>query len=650
MAELQTKTASAEVGARSLLQAERYGFAIDATTYDTDTAAAYVGGPVGGTLAIHADNVTDKPNIPMDAAAGLLKGTSPLVQSGTSPKMVHFPTSPYVRWSPHNNCTLSQTFGSWAVSNTSVTSDTTAAPDGTTTADTITISSSGNFRQVRLDDVVASSTWVWTASVYFKRGNNDWALLYLGDSGGNDVQAYFNLGTGLAGTLHDSGDATAIGSTMTSVGSGWYRCTVTASWATTRNLDFIVVPTDDDSSITWASTSTDTLIVWGAQLVRGYNANPYLVTTSAARIGIPQSYDTAATQYGILVEPAATNLCLRSEELDNAEWADFSATITPTANATTAPDGSATADLLNDDNAGDAEYRAQQFPMSNGAAYAISVFIKAGTSNIGYLATGDGSTDYAVFIDLTTGATQIRTGVGTPTNITTLDVGGGWWRLSYTITAGNTAGYIIIAPAVRSNLSAGTIDISATGTAYFWGAQVETGTVATSYIPTLGSTVTRAADDIAIAVSTFPYSSTASTFYVDTKPLRNNYTNAAAFIAGENTTDLIGIYYSLGTSIGAWVESSGPQWDGTTWGALVKDTRMQLTMAVAANDGDASKDGGALMTEATITMPSPAATEIAIARHPGTGNIGNAFHYRFVYVPRQVETDDGDLENWRYNF
>ena len=56
-------------------------------------------------------------------------------------------------------------------------------------------------------------------------------------------------------------------------------------------------------------------------------------------------YDPATlAPRGLLIEEQRTNLLLRSEEFDNASWAKTNATIT--VNATTAPDGTTTADLI----------------------------------------------------------------------------------------------------------------------------------------------------------------------------------------------------------------------------------------------------------------------------------------------------------------
>jgi hypothetical protein len=65
---------------------------------------------------------------------------------------------------------------------------------------------------------------------------------------------------------------------------------------------------------------------------------------------IPQSYDPIAGRYGILLEPAATNLALRSQEFDNPAWTTQASSVT--ANAAVAPDGTTTADSLVEDTSG----------------------------------------------------------------------------------------------------------------------------------------------------------------------------------------------------------------------------------------------------------------------------------------------------------
>jgi hypothetical protein len=44
----------------------------------------------------------------------------------------------------------------------------------------------------------------------------------------------------------------------------------------------------------------------------------------------------------------------------------------------------------------------------------------------------------------------------------------------------------------------------------------------------------------------------------------------------------------------------------------------------------------------------PTLTHMRLGNNPTPGNHLNGFIYKMVYAPRQVETDDGDLENWRY--
>jgi hypothetical protein len=82
---------------------------------------------------------------------------------------------------------------------------------------------------------------------------------------------------------------------------------------------------------------------------------------------------------------------------------------------------------------------------------------------------------------------------------------------------------------------------------YIWGAQFEAGSVATSYIPTSGSTVTRAADDLVITGSAFTnfYNQSEGTWYIETNLKRTSFNFLAT------------LYANGGNYIGAYSASAG---------------------------------------------------------------------------------------------
>jgi len=106
------------------------------------------------------------------------------------------------------------------------------------------------------------------------------------------------------------------------------------------------------------------------------------------------------------------------------------------------------------------------------------------------------------------------------------DVGNGWWRCSvtYTVTVVNPYPSIFLMP------SADTFDVTqfqgdGTSGVYMWGHQIETGAFPTSYIPTTGSTVTRAADIARIPTSSFGYNQEEGTIVMEANTISTLPTN-----------------------------------------------------------------------------------------------------------------------------
>jgi hypothetical protein len=216
---------------------------------------------------------------------------------------------------------------------------------------------------------------------------------------------------------------------------------------------------------------------------------------------------------GYLAEGARTNLLTYSQQFDNAAWSKFQCSVT--ADATTSPDGTATADKLITDNGVNGNL--YQATTLTAVSYTASVFAKAGEWS--WLLLGaTTAANTGVWFDLSSGA------VGTQNPGYTGSIqsfGDGWYRCSVTFT-GTAVPWDVIVFSTNADNSISNGD--GTSGIYIWGAQIEAGAFPSSYIPTTTASVTRNAD-----VLTYPSSGNAAdagTIYAEYTPL---VINAGAF-------------------------------------------------------------------------------------------------------------------------
>ncbi|HKR55045.1 MAG TPA: hypothetical protein VJS20_02010, partial [Gemmatimonadales bacterium] len=213
---------------------------------------------------------------------------------------------------------------------------------------------------------------------------------------------------------------------------------------------------------------------------------------------------------GFLLEGSRTNLCLRSEEFDNATWLGASAAVT--ANSDIAPDGTLTADTLTDDDAGAFESKAQVWTVANDSLpHVFGIFVKkttAATNTFGLNIALTGGTSVSQFPRLNTNSGVVSAG----SDARTISVGD-YWLLVCKITnntTGNTGLTITVFPATGTNSGSnpGTDSVTATGSAVVWGAQLEKAAFLSSYIKTTSAAVTRAADSLSVPINFGPVDGT----------------------------------------------------------------------------------------------------------------------------------------------
>ena len=205
-----------------------------------------------------------------------------------------------------------------------------------------------------------------------------------------------------------------------------------------------------------------------------------------------------------MIEEQRANLLLQSNDFQTS-WTPTN--ITRTLNSTLSPEGVVNGVKI-EATAAAATALYQQIT-STSTSHTFSVYVKQGTGattannfivrNITTL-----TNLLQVTLNYSTGVVTYVTG---STGASAVSVGNGWWRLQLSVTAGITVGDLV---AGYVGFTGGVF--TAGDFLYAYGAQLEAGAFATSYIPTLGSTATRNADSATIPAGTW-YNTAAGTWY-----------------------------------------------------------------------------------------------------------------------------------------
>lgn len=377
----------------------------------------------------------------------------------------------------------------------------------------------------------------------------------------NPIVLYTLTGTGTAAVV----SALAAGSSydIDPVGNGWYRCWLYDSTAGQTLSVYAKAGEFDRIQLQFYSTNryiyvrdsvatqgdgTSGIYLWGAQLEESSTPSPYIKTTNYPSAAPRFDHDPSTNaSLGLLIEENRENLFRYSDYQTDIGWSYVA--ITRSFNQSS-PDGQTNAILLAEDGTNSDHYITRpDVSVTASNTYCLSVYLKKGTGATApqWMELSSNSNGFG----LATATFDIENGVrgsadASIIDYNIIDAGDGWYRCWITLNAVSTTANSGMVVKFNNNQSTpqgyGTGYVGqATSDVFVFGGQLEAGSFPTSYIPTSGTTATRAADTANITGSNFSswYNSTAGSFYVQEDSRNNALGKYYMFVSDGANSDIL---------------------------------------------------------------------------------------------------------------
>jgi len=240
----------------------------------------------------------------------------------------------------------------------------------------------------------------------------------------------------------------------------------------------------------------------------------------------------------LLLEPASTNLFPDSEDFNASSWQGLTGG-TLTANDTNSPDGTQNATKIEGDGTSTSIRLFDFQNFSSAGDYTFSFFAKSGNNNFVQLSLlgydGGGNVRF-----------DLENGIVSGTGASIINYGNGWYRCIFKSTIGssdlNGSANLYVCKSIEGAVFDSNADANGKYI-YIWGAQIE-GSYPTSYIPTSGSTVTRATETCNNSGNSEVFNDSEGVLFVNTATLQEGVTEKIISLSDGTTSNNIYISFS----------------------------------------------------------------------------------------------------------
>jgi len=330
------------------------------------------------------------------------------------------------------------------------------------------------------------------------------------------------------------------------------------------------------------------------------------------------------------MEDARTNSITGSNAFNG--WTMGNATVA--ASSVSTPEGTADAWKVAEDILLAAHTVTRSFSAVSGTTYTASMWLKSAENGFAFMGlSGGGFLNILAFVSVNLSTGAVTTATGSPIGATSVAHANGWWRVSFSLTANASMSSTISIRLSRDGVWGNRSYLgNGVNGMYCYGAQVEAGAFASSYIPTTTGTLVRSADTCTLGGFARFCSQIEGTLTTKATTLGSTFMGVVSMVAADRSLCSVNVTRTNATQVRLSVVQGPAFAEAATFNtAVLINAEFKCAVSFKQNDFAGSANGLATQTDTSGTFPSSPLNQMYIGYNGGQrmfGWISSIQYYR----------------------